>query len=174
METPVLGTKFQGHHILNPPFLVPYPSLHVSPSVTSRGAKKYSLITIVASTHVAAPPPQVDGALKKRHSKSYLARKAAILEVEQSPDLKSALERFYYYYYYFFSSMFTWFCLWWAAAILEGLIHVHIWVCWLPRWFSVVLCTAFHCYVEKLLIWMCDIQCCFLFLRNLCILIEAT
>lgn len=89
----MLGTKFQGHHILNPPFLVPYPSLHVSPSVTSRGAKKYSLITIVASTHVAAPPPQVDGALKKRHSKSYLARKAAILEVEQSPDLKSALER---------------------------------------------------------------------------------
>ncbi|PKI74837.1 hypothetical protein CRG98_004609 [Punica granatum] len=90
MELPPLAIGPQG--LLGRPPVSPLPLLP-RPSPSPAGAKRHLccvIRTIRTEPRNASAAPTRQG----QHSKAYLARQAAILEVQRSPDLDSALERF--------------------------------------------------------------------------------
>ncbi|KAJ4915479.1 hypothetical protein Rs2_01029 [Raphanus sativus] len=93
METPVLGFEQRcPRHLFNTNSR-PSPHLPHSTVVSVR-----TLTTPTAATTVAKPPAAVVAAAQqpprtKPHSKSFLTRKSAISEIEQSPDFLSSLQR---------------------------------------------------------------------------------
>ncbi|XP_030552742.2 pentatricopeptide repeat-containing protein At1g10910, chloroplastic isoform X2 [Rhodamnia argentea] len=91
-------------NILSRQTSLPFPSIPClpppppPPSTTARSSRVFSASPAPAfvkpdRAKPARPPPGAS-APRKHHSKSYLARQAAVLEIQQSPDLDSALERF--------------------------------------------------------------------------------
>ncbi|KAJ7968073.1 Pentatricopeptide repeat-containing protein [Quillaja saponaria] len=95
MEISVLGPGLQTVLFHQSPtcFLsIPY----VSPSSTrSRNTQLTSATTLSGEDHTFYGPPNKKSTIKvqKRHSKSYKERQAAVVEVQQSSDLNSALAR---------------------------------------------------------------------------------
>lgn len=121
MDMSVLGAGIQ--HALFPPLPVPSP---VSPSpTTARSAWRNSQFKAAATTTTTRrtlgeePPSNVkknngNSAVtvvrKRRHSKSYLQRQSAILEVQQASDLDSAIARCFYPLTVAFVLWVSWLC----------------------------------------------------------------
>ncbi|KAI3412610.1 PPR_long domain-containing protein [Psidium guajava] len=90
-------------NIFSRPTSGPFPSVSCLPSpppppTTPRSSRVFSASPAPAfvkpdRTKPARPPPGPAAPARKHHSKSYLARRAAVLEIQQSADLDSALER---------------------------------------------------------------------------------
>ncbi|KAH9751698.1 pentatricopeptide repeat-containing protein [Citrus sinensis] len=87
-----LGTKFS--HVLFHPLSSSFPTATVSNWASATATAR---VVVKEQTHTEPaqqPPPAAAAAARgKRQSSSYLARKSAILEVQQSSDLTSSLER---------------------------------------------------------------------------------
>ncbi|KAF3586968.1 hypothetical protein F2Q69_00026317 [Brassica cretica] len=86
METPVLGFERRCPHLFN---------TNSRPS-SSLPASTLSVRTLTAATVVKSPATVVvvaEAPRTKPHSKSFLTRKSAISEIEQSPDFLSSLQR---------------------------------------------------------------------------------
>ncbi|KAF2556029.1 hypothetical protein F2Q68_00013202 [Brassica cretica] len=86
METPVLGFEARCPHLFN---------TNSRPS-SSLPASTLSVRTLTAATVVKSPATVVvvaEAPRTKPHSKSFLTRKSAISEIEQSPDFLSSLHR---------------------------------------------------------------------------------
>ncbi|KAL9451432.1 hypothetical protein AB3S75_013070 [Citrus x aurantiifolia] len=86
-----LGTKFS--HVLFHPLSSSFPTTAVSNSASAAATAR---VVVKEQTHTEPaqqlPPAAAAAARGKRQSSSYLARKSAILEVQQSSDLTSSLE----------------------------------------------------------------------------------
>ncbi|KDP38874.1 hypothetical protein JCGZ_05031 [Jatropha curcas] len=102
MELPTVGTGF--YNILTRPTHSSFPlipSISSPTTTTTKTKTKNSQCTFKTAATTATPlvkesdiqPPSGEVPAQGRHSKSYLARQAAILEVQESPDLNSALQR---------------------------------------------------------------------------------
>ncbi|KAG8650242.1 hypothetical protein MANES_07G016500v8 [Manihot esculenta] len=96
MELSAIGTGF--NHVLTRSTHSSFPIIpsFSAPTTTTRRKSSQSTSPAAATPLLGEPrnepqPPLLHG--QRRHSKSYLARQAAILEVLQSPDLESALQR---------------------------------------------------------------------------------
>ncbi|KAL9451416.1 hypothetical protein AB3S75_013056 [Citrus x aurantiifolia] len=87
-----LGTKFS--HVLFHPLSSSFPTTAVSNSASATATAR---VVVKEQTHTEPaqqlPPAAAAAARGKRQSSSYLARKSAVLEVQQSSDLTSSLER---------------------------------------------------------------------------------
>ncbi|XWS54889.1 hypothetical protein CRYUN_Cryun10bG0128500 [Craigia yunnanensis] len=86
----VIGTRFH-HHILTHPLPYSFPIIPSLSHTTPRPRASNSNLTSATSRTVT---PFKEPNPTRPHSKSYLQRKSALIEVQQSSDLNSALQSF--------------------------------------------------------------------------------
>ncbi|KAK8626832.1 hypothetical protein V6N13_134462 [Hibiscus sabdariffa] len=82
----ILSTTTFHRHIFTHPFPSPFPTIPSFSPPTPRAT--FTNLTSPAPTPLKEPNPT------RPHSKSYLQRQSALLQVQQSPDLSSSLEEF--------------------------------------------------------------------------------
>ncbi|XVF67700.1 hypothetical protein PTKIN_Ptkin10aG0142700 [Pterospermum kingtungense] len=86
----VVGTRFH-HHILIHPLHYSFPIIpSLSPTTPRASNSNLTSATSTTATPIKEPNPNPT----RPHSKSYLQRKSALVEVQQSSDLNSALQSF--------------------------------------------------------------------------------
>ncbi|GAV61142.1 PPR domain-containing protein/PPR_2 domain-containing protein [Cephalotus follicularis] len=94
-----VGTGFHNILLARPlplslPLITSVSSPSTRPNNTNNNSQVTSATTTTTTTTIPGSNREVAAGTGWRHSKSYLARQSAILEVKQSPDLDSALDRF--------------------------------------------------------------------------------
>jgi len=106
MELSPISTCTGFHHIHPRPTPLSFPLTPRVSTTTTSGSGRGSQRSSAAAAAAASTPTLVDISCndpqngcavdaQRRHSKPYLARKNAILQVQQSPHLDSALQRFF-------------------------------------------------------------------------------